>query len=553
MKKKILFPIMAALCSPILAQSNVENAVVNIENDYAPVVIEVNKRGFTPTIDETENTTPLELVFSYDAQPHKEFASDRDAASLFPAQERTYPGYARVGYGLTNDIDTRLAYTLRTSDRGKMNMLASFGGFDTNIDGVFGDWDSRMFKTAVGAGYRHEFDGLTLDVAATFGNRVFNYQHTGGINVGNTDKQNSRSYRIETKGVTHLAGPFSYTFDGGFTYNRRSYSTATDEGTGEVGASIGGSIAYEVNESGLRNMGVELAYDGFLYNSTLRDAYNGFDNYSSFDVNPFLNFTLGEWKLKVGTKMNFITGNGARFAIAPDIMLEGNCAERIGLYAGITGGRAVNSLAALEERLPYWGFDIKIARQLKPTYRVADIKAGVKIDLEPVSLDFFAGYAYTKDDVLEAREYSQRSERYALIYSNPVQANTHNTFIGGRAGYDHGGWLNVSALARYDYWNCDNKDLLVMKPMLTIDLNAEMRFFEEFTLRAGYTFEHYTAGEDSKRITNKNELYARASYRILDWLSAYIQGDNLLGSNYYEYAGYLTRGARGSIGATFNF
>ena len=96
---------MAALCSPILAQSNVENAVVNIENDYAPVVIEVNKRGFTPTIDETENTTPLELVFSYDAQPHKEFASDRDAASLFPAQERTYPGYARVGYGLTNDID----------------------------------------------------------------------------------------------------------------------------------------------------------------------------------------------------------------------------------------------------------------------------------------------------------------------------------------------------------------------------------------------------------------------------------------------------------------
>lgn len=553
MKKNILFIALAACCGQLSAQSNGQNAVVNIENDYAPVVVEVGKRGFTPTTEEENNASPLELVFTHEAQPFGSFTSDRDAASLFPTQDKIYPGYARLGYGLTNDIDAKLAYSLRTSTRGKMNMLASFDGFKTDVDGIFNEWNSRMFRSSVGAAYEHNFDGLTLNVAASFANRVFNYQETGGINNSSTNKQNGRIYRLQTNGVSHLAGPFAYTFDGGVTYTRRSYSTGKDEGTGELGFSLGGSITYDINESGLQNLGTELAYDGFIYNGTLRNAVNGYSNYSSFDINPFLNFNFNGWALKVGTRMNFVTSGAARFAIAPDIRIEGRCSNKVGLYAGITGGRSINSLAMLEETMPYWGFDRITGRQMKPTYEVVKIEAGTRIDLEPVSLDFFAGYAYTKDNVLESREYSQNSTRFAFIYSNPAQTNTHNTFFGSRVGCDIDGWLNVGAVARYDYWGCDNKDLLVMKPMVSLDINAEMRFFEDFTFRAGYDFAYYTASEEGNRINNKNNLYARASYKILKWLGAYIQGDNLLGSNYYEHAGYFTRGARGSLGVTVNF
>ncbi len=552
-RKYIILGAMLAVCGSAFAQSKGRNTLVTVENEYSPEVINVAKKGDTPKIAEEPAMNPLALEFNENTRPFKGFTSERDATGLMPMQEGAYPGYARLGYGLTNEIDAKVSYSLRTSDNGRMDMQATFDGFKSDIEGIFDDWNSRMYKSGIGACYEHRFKALDLNVGADFNNRVFNYQNTGGINHNSTDKQNSRSYRITTNGVSRTEGDFFYRFDGGVTYNRRSYSSGTDEGTGELGFRLGGAVTYRVEKSMLDNLGVELGYDGFVYNSTLRDAENGYTDYSSFDVNPFLNFNFKGWKVKIGTRMNFVTGNGARFAIAPDLKFEGSYSDKIGLYAEVTGGRTANSLFNIEKITPYWGFDKATSRQLKPTYRVVDITAGSRINLEPVSFDFYAGYKYTKDDILQCRADSKRAANYALIFANLDQENTHNTFIGGRAGCDVGGWLQISAEARYDYWSCDNEELLVMKPQITADLNAEIRFFENVTMRAGYNFTRYTKSDDNGRINNRNDLYARISYQPLKWLGAYIQGNNLLNSKYYEYAGYETRGARGSLGVTVNF
>jgi outer membrane cobalamin receptor len=92
-----------------------------------------------------------------------------------------------------------------------------------------------------------------------------------------------------------------------------------------------------------------------------------------------------------------------------------------------------------------------------------------------------------------------------------------------------------------------------MKPEITCNVNAELKFFGDLTVNAGYNFTQFTKSEEGKRVNFKNDVNLRLSYRITPRLGVYIQGHNLLNDNYYEYAGYETLGARGLLGVTANF
>ena len=179
---------------------------------------------------------------------------------------------------------------------------------------------------------------------------------------------------------------------------------------------------------------------------------------------------------------------------------------------------------------------------------------GSRISFEPLSMEINAGYAYTMDDLLDTPQPQAENEAYKnLVYVNIGQDNTHHAYAALKLGCDLRSWVKLSAETRYDFWHCNNNYLLVMKPMLTVDANAEARIIENLTMRIGYNFTRYTKSETRGRISNKNDLYARVSYQINKRFGAYIQGNNLLNSRYYEYAGYMTRGTRGSLGATVNF
>ena len=243
-----------------------------------------------------------------------------------------------------------------------------------------------------------------------------------------------------------------------------------------------------------------------MYNSRLRNADYGYSNFLSADINPFLDFNFGEWKLRLGTKINLRTNGGAAFAIAPNIKVDGAFAKNVSLYASITGGRVNNGFEQMDAVSPYWNFISKYSHQLKPTYKVADFTAGSRVSVGNLSMDFHAGYAYTKDDVLQAPFYSAILNQQALLYVDLIQQNTHNIYVGTRAGYDILGWIRVAATARYDFWNCDNKNLLVMKPQLYAGIEAEAEPMKNMTVKANYSITRYTAGNKDTRIGNRYEL-----------------------------------------------
>ena len=156
------------------AQNEAPTAVVKVENDYKPEIVQVSKRGFTPTIENGTEITPLELKFSKGSTPFDRFTSERNIKELLPKQESPTPGYARLGYGTDNGVDAKLAYRLNTGNNGTMRMLAALDGFNTNVEGQYHEWKSRMYRTLLDADYTHEFEYLTLNVVGNFIGKVFN-------------------------------------------------------------------------------------------------------------------------------------------------------------------------------------------------------------------------------------------------------------------------------------------------------------------------------------------------------------------------------------------
>ena len=545
MKKTILFISALVLSGAATAQSGIKNAVVNVENDYTPEVIEVTKKNFTPEDNTETNSEPVLLIFSKDGKTYNGFTSETDIKDGMPQKETAMPGYIRLGYGLTNDIDAKAAYRLGVGKNGSLKAYTAFDGYRSDIDGLAGEWNSRLFKTTAGLGYTHRFNSLTLDIDGAFKNSVFNYQSTGFVIPGLTDKQDGQNYHLEIGAISHLQGAFSYRIKGDAEYVTRKYTSGQKEPIGEMRYGIAAGLGYEILSEHINRLGIDLGMDAYTYNGAMKSA--GYNTLFSIDAAPYANLKFGNCRLKAGVRMNIITHGEGIFAIAPDIKVASNVKENITVYGSITGGRTENDLAKMESMTPYWGFDKSGNAKPKPTYRIADVKLGSRITFEPLSMEFNAGYAYTQDDLIQVME-----QKNGFIYSNFAQDNTHHAYANLLLGYDLHGWLKMSADATYNYWNCKENTLLIMKPEVSVNLNAEARIIENLTFRIGYNYTHYTK-TDNGRMDDKNDLYARISYQINKRFGAYIQGNNLLNCKYYDYAGYVTRGIRGSLGATVNF
>ena len=92
-----------------------------------------------------------------------------------------------------------------------------------------------------------------------------------------------------------------------------------------------------------------------------------------------------------------------------------------------------------------------------------------------------------------------------------------------------------------------------MKPEWSAEANLETHPIKNMTVKAGYSFARYTRSLAGTRINDKHDLHLRVNYNINKWVGAYIQGENLLNSKYYDYVGYRTLGIRGLVGVTANF
>ena len=68
MKRTVLSLAALLVCGALFAQEDSKNAVVSVENDYNPTIVNVKKKNFTPTVEGKSNEKPAELIFSKQAR-----------------------------------------------------------------------------------------------------------------------------------------------------------------------------------------------------------------------------------------------------------------------------------------------------------------------------------------------------------------------------------------------------------------------------------------------------------------------------------------------------
>lgn len=558
MKRYTILSAIMLAASNLFAQNDTIGAVIQVENNYAPVVVKATKMGFTPQIEIASDHAPLNLIFSQKGEPFKRFVSQRNVKDVLPTQEMCLPGYARLGYGTGNNLDLMAAYRFSFGKRDRLTLFASMDGYNTDIDYNDEEWRSRFYTTEINADYTHNFDNLTLGVEADIKNSVFNYMqpifYANNLRMPETtDKQNCGSYALLVKAASNTMGALSYKAYAGFTINNRKYSASIAENIGETRLRAGGTVRYELAHENLYNLGANIDIDGFIHNSALKPEdgpgiHDRYSDYALIRLNPFGNLRFGEWKGRLGIHADLVTANSPFLAVAPDIRIEGPLAQGISLYAAATGGRKAASFETLDILSPYWNY-IPGVKQPATVYNLCDISAGVRTTIGALYTNIYAGFSYTIDDLMPTAD-----AKTSILYTKFIQDNSRDIYIGIDAGYDFGGIVNVEGNIRYDRWGCsDNDDLLMYKPMLTAGIKARARIIEGLYANVGYTFTGYTSGNDDIKIEDKSYLEARISYRLHKQLNLFLQGNNLLDCEYELYPGCLAQGANAMVGASINF
>ena len=558
MKRYTILSAIMLAASNLFAQNDTIGAVIQVENNYAPVVVKATKMGFTPQIEIASDHAPLNLIFSQKGEPFKRFVSQRNVKDVLPTQEMCLPGYARLGYGTGNNLDLKAAYRFSFGKRDRLTLFASMDGYNTDIDYNDEEWRSRFYTTEINADYTHNFDNLTLGVEADIKNSVFNYMqpifYANNLRMPETtDKQNCGSYALLVKAASNTMGALSYKAYAGFTINNRKYSASIAENIGETRLRAGSTVRYELAHENLYTLGANIDIDGFIHNSALKPEdgpgiHDRYSDYALIRLNPFGNLRFGEWKGRLGIHADLVTANSPFLAVAPDIRIEGPLAQGISLYAAATGGRKAASFETLDILSPYWNY-IPGVKQPATVYNLCDISAGVRTTIGALYTNIYAGFSYTIDDLMPTAD-----AKTSILYTKFIQDNSRDIYIGIDAGYDFGGIVNVEGNIRYDRWGCsDNDDLLMYKPMLTAGIKARARIIEGLYTNVGYTFTGYTSGNDDLKIEDKSYLEARISYRLHKQLNLFLQGNNLLDCEYELYPGCLAQGANAMVGASINF
>ena len=92
-----------------------------------------------------------------------------------------------------------------------------------------------------------------------------------------------------------------------------------------------------------------------------------------------------------------------------------------------------------------------------------------------------------------------------------------------------------------------------LTPAMTFQWSANVRPIHKLDVGLSYQFEQRVEGTDGKRSEAVNNLGLTATYSIYDWLSVYLQGDNLLNQKYYQYLMAPEQGFNALIGAVLEF
>lgn len=551
--KKIQYIIggIALLVFPlgVHAQKQVKDSTVNrtviVEQEYNPDILDASKINVLPKV---EPPTVSKRTVEYDATlvPAGNIpTTTMQAYTGKEVQSKALPGYVRLGYGNYGNLDMRANYLFMLSNNDRINLNFHMDGMNGKLDlpDNDGDWKSYFYRSHANIDYRHSFKKVDFNVAGNFGLSNFNFllgaavskqKFTSGdlhFGVKSTDKNLPLQFSAETNLMLYGRQYDFGTFDSKETLIRTK-------------ALVTGSLSEE------QTVGIAFAMDNVFYKN------NGFENYTSLNLNPHYRFENDDWKVNLGAHIDMAFNFGKRFRVVPDVTAEYNFSDSYVLYMQAKGGKRQNDFRRLETFCPYG----QIIPQIDATYEQLNAALGFKAS--PVAglwFNLYGGYQNLKDDLYFLPVIFSYSETENYTMLGISQWNTSNIYAGLEVSYNYKDILTFSASGIYRSWDAPNDEpfntknkALAFKPAFEADFHVDIQPIPSVLINLGYQNISREKVEGAK-IDPISNLYLGGSYEFFKGISVYARVNNLLNKDYQYYWRYPTEGINFLGGVSFKF
>ena len=552
MKKKIVIASMgmcAFLATYAQQQDTTLVRTVVVENQYNPTVMDASKINVLPKVEEPtvpkaniDYATSIRSVASWANQSMSPIVREwkPDAA---------YRGYLRAGYGNNGNVDARLGYLWDISNKDRLNVEASLGGWNGELTDRNGeDWTSRLYNTRLGLDYRHTFKKMDLMLGGAYRSQVFNYMNPQYY-YGNLSRsvENPSGRQHQTMANAHLGiastdkdMPVQYIGEVGMNLSKQKYPTNIAEGS-ENNFYLKGDVWKPIND---QRFG--LAWDFNTYSYSMGDMKGN----TSLELNPYYGYENDDWRIRLGAHVDWWSGIDDEVNFSPDVNVEYIFSDSYVFYAKVGGGRENKSLMELTDFSPYWTLSHPY---ILPTYMSLDAAIGLKASpMNGLWFNLTGGYQIREDDLFWKLVDASAS------YLGFEQGKSKVAYGSAELKYDYKDLFDLGLKATYYHWKGDKMEgldqyaeerLLALKPEM--ELNAEVGFKPVQGLRINAGYEYVKRAEEIyDPISN---LYVGADYALMKNLRIFAKANNLLNKEYVRPDAYPAQGLNVLAGITFQF
>ena len=587
MKKNILFAIIlsAAGITGWAQTDTTINKNVVVVREYNPTISDANKINLVPEIQKPEIKTP---TFSYSFFTHP-LQTNFEIIPLTPASLSAEPNrdydqnYITLGGGNYTSLFGELFYNAFHSDKHSLSFLASnrssFGKVKLQ-DGSKND--ATFVKNNLLLSYKHQFWGTYLKANIGFSNHNYRYYGYQTINMDTSMTyyalNDTNHIAINNSDIPSTKNPGYASFKANFVfatnpsiYDETAYNaelyydhfyTRMDLKEDVIG--LKGFFEKPVGDN-LAGGALHILYG--TYNVPDTALYKGFNNFTFIDFSPYFKMNRNTWNLKLGINAFFnIQKDNTDYRVTPDIDFNFNLIEKLfTAHLMASGNYQLNDYRNSIQMNPYMTPELNVMPMQIPL----SLEAGLTGQLTPkIVFNGSVNFSIVKDNPFYINEFyiDDTAQVHSVAYSNQFVATYDDmNVLTVKAALDYAGNDRYSfgvsgayynyALDNLEYaWNLPDYEIKVygsFVPYRNINVHVD---FTTISKRDALIQDAIGSG-----VTDRTELKAvydlsfSGEYQYNNRLSASLNLNNVLSSNYYRWNGYPSFGFNLLAGVKYKF
>ena len=561
--KLCLLSLVFLSCQFLTAQNDtIKSDRMIIVKQYSPTVNDAFKIKQNPSEKDTISQKRKSLEYEFvDVPVASIFTPAKGQASGVKRTQkpRYFDNYAKVGFGNYTTILAEFFGQLNI-DRGKnldisLSHLSSQGGIDDVV------LDDHFSDSELGLNFTSEERNFIWNSGIEISHRQYNYY--GLPNPEDfTDTQISEIDPQQTYLGLKLLGGINF-YNGILDKVDLSFQNFSDDfSSAEQRLEIQPQFQLPLAQQLLRaNLKVDFLNGKF--ENSVNDTENSINyQYLQMSLNPYMNFKIEDLNLKLGVEVVYnsdLENSESDFFIYPDLRADlklNDGAQNV--FVGADGGLEQNTYANFSEINPFVSPTLSIA----PSNNMFDAFAGFNTKL--VDNMFFStqvNYASTENYALFAKNPSASITQDTEAYENGnslgvVYDDIDVISFSGEINYELED-LDLGLFAKYSSYSTDIQPEAWNLPNIELKAFGHYNFTDKWRFGGSLFFvgerNAFKSNEEVKTLKSFVDLNLSAEYAINKRLSAFVNGNNLLGNSYERWQNFDVQGIQVMGGLIYQF